>query len=161
MEVIFNRCWVLEIQNEVSTNQSGQITNHIGECGRMVLTLQRHYGQAGGQTAKWKLVFTKFDCMKGDPAGTCPLTLCMSNNLGVQFDVPLFIGGTATRRAHARIACRESRHLLCSLNMLVRKDFGTTKWTPKLKNIQTRLISCIHINRRKKTVKNAVSQFRT
>ena len=23
MEVIFNRCWVLEIQNEVSTNQSG------------------------------------------------------------------------------------------------------------------------------------------
>ena len=92
---------------------------------------------------------------------TCPLTLCMSNNLGVQFDVPLFIGGTATRRAHARIACRESRHLLCSLNMLVRKDFGTTKWTPKLKNIQTRLISCIHINRRKKTVENAVSQFRT
>ena len=30
MEVIFSSCWVLEIQNEVSTNQSGASTNHIG-----------------------------------------------------------------------------------------------------------------------------------
>ena len=28
MEVILNSCWVLEIQNEVSTNQSGSSTNH-------------------------------------------------------------------------------------------------------------------------------------
>ena len=28
MEVIFNRCWVLEIQNEAFTNQSGSSTNH-------------------------------------------------------------------------------------------------------------------------------------
>ena len=39
MEVIFNRCWVLEIQNEVSTNQSGASTNHIVRFGGLVLTL--------------------------------------------------------------------------------------------------------------------------
>ena len=33
MEVIFNSCWVLEIQNEVSTNQIGSSTNHIGRFG--------------------------------------------------------------------------------------------------------------------------------
>ena len=33
MEVIFNRCWVLEIQNEVSANQSWASTNHIGRFG--------------------------------------------------------------------------------------------------------------------------------
>ena len=29
MEAIFNRCWVLEIQNAASANQSGSFTNHI------------------------------------------------------------------------------------------------------------------------------------
>ena len=29
MEAIFNRCWVLEIQNAASANQSGSSTNHI------------------------------------------------------------------------------------------------------------------------------------
>ena len=33
MEVIFNSCWVLEIQNEVSANQIGSSTNHIGRFG--------------------------------------------------------------------------------------------------------------------------------
>ena len=33
MEVIFNSCWVLEIQNEVSANQRGSSTNHIGRFG--------------------------------------------------------------------------------------------------------------------------------
>ena len=33
MEVIFNSCWVLEIQNEVSTNPIGSSTNHIGRFG--------------------------------------------------------------------------------------------------------------------------------
>ncbi len=36
MEAIYKRCWVLEIQNEVSTNQSGASTNHIG---RSILAL--------------------------------------------------------------------------------------------------------------------------
>ena len=33
LEVIFNSCWVLEIQNEVSANQRGSSTNHIGRFG--------------------------------------------------------------------------------------------------------------------------------
>ena len=33
MEVIFNSCWVLEIQNDVSANQRGSSTNHIGRFG--------------------------------------------------------------------------------------------------------------------------------
>ena len=33
MEAIFNRCWVLEIQNAASANQSGASTNHIGRFG--------------------------------------------------------------------------------------------------------------------------------
>ena len=33
LEVIFNSCWVLEIQNEVSANQIGSSTNHIGRFG--------------------------------------------------------------------------------------------------------------------------------
>ena len=89
MEVIFNSCWVLEIQNEVSTNHSGEDTNQIGRseglvvtldkvrctsaifkqvcyCSRFALPLQRHHGHMRGQTAKWKLAFTKFDCMKGE-----------------------------------------------------------------------------------------------
>ena len=30
---VFNSCWVLEIQNEVSANQRGSSTNHIGRFG--------------------------------------------------------------------------------------------------------------------------------
>ena len=33
MEAIFNRCWVLEIQNAAFTNQSGSSTHHIGRFG--------------------------------------------------------------------------------------------------------------------------------
>ena len=33
LEVIFNSCWVLEIQNEVSANQRGSSINHIGRFG--------------------------------------------------------------------------------------------------------------------------------
>ena len=39
MGVIFNSCWVLEIQNEVSTNQSGDDTNQIGRSEGLVVTL--------------------------------------------------------------------------------------------------------------------------
>ena len=39
MEVIFNSCWVLEIQNEVSTNQIGSSTNHIGRFGGLDVIL--------------------------------------------------------------------------------------------------------------------------
>ena len=54
----------LEIKNAAFTNQFGEDTNLIRACRWMVLTLHRHYRQAGGQTAKWKLAFTKFDCME-------------------------------------------------------------------------------------------------
>lgn len=53
----------LDVQNAAFTNQIGEDTNHIWECGRMVLTLYRHYGQVRGQTAKWMLAFTKLACM--------------------------------------------------------------------------------------------------
>ena len=66
MEAIFNRCWVLEIQNAASANQSWASTNHIGRFGGLDVILQRRYGQVRGRTAKWKLAFTKFDCMKGE-----------------------------------------------------------------------------------------------
>ena len=33
MEVIFNSCWVLEIQNAASANLSWASTNHIGRFG--------------------------------------------------------------------------------------------------------------------------------
>ena len=33
-----------DVQNAAFTNQSGASTNYIGECGRMVLTLQRKGG---------------------------------------------------------------------------------------------------------------------
>ena len=56
----------LEIKNAAFTNQFGEDTNLIRACRWMVLTLHRHYREAGGETAKWKLVFTKFDCMKGE-----------------------------------------------------------------------------------------------
>ena len=56
----------LEIKNAAFTNQCGEDTNLIRACRWMVLTLHRHYGQAGGRTAKWKQAFTKFDCMKGE-----------------------------------------------------------------------------------------------
>ena len=52
------------MQNAASANQSGSSTNHIGRFGGLDVILQRHYGQAGGETAKWKLAFTKFDCME-------------------------------------------------------------------------------------------------
>ena len=64
MEAIFNRCWVLEIQNAASTNQSWASTNHIGQFGGLDVISQRRYGQVRGQTAKWMLAFTKFDCME-------------------------------------------------------------------------------------------------
>ena len=41
MEVVFNRCWVFRDAKCASANQSGASTNHIGECGRMVLTLDK------------------------------------------------------------------------------------------------------------------------
>ena len=41
MEVIFKRCWVLEIQNAASTNQSGATTNQIGRSEGLDVTLQR------------------------------------------------------------------------------------------------------------------------
>ena len=41
MEAIFNRCWVLEIQNAASTNQSGATTNHIVRFGGLDVILQR------------------------------------------------------------------------------------------------------------------------
>ena len=41
MEVIFNRCWVLEIQNAASANQSGATTNHIVRFGGLDVILQR------------------------------------------------------------------------------------------------------------------------
>ena len=53
----------LDVQNAAFTNQNGEDTNQIGECGWMVLTLHRHYGQVRGRTAKWMLAFTKFACM--------------------------------------------------------------------------------------------------
>ena len=51
------------IQNMVFTNQNGEDTNQIGECGWMVLTLHRHYGLVRGRTTKWMLAFTKLACM--------------------------------------------------------------------------------------------------
>ena len=51
------------IQNMAVTNQCVEDTYQIGECGRMELTLQRHYGQVRGRTAKWMLAFTKLACM--------------------------------------------------------------------------------------------------
>ena len=52
------------MQNAAFTNQSGASTNQIGRSEELDVILQRHYGQAGGETAKWKLAFTKFDCME-------------------------------------------------------------------------------------------------
>lgn len=43
LEVIFNSCWVLEIQNEVSTNLSWASTNHIGRFGGLGVILQRSF----------------------------------------------------------------------------------------------------------------------
>ena len=57
-------CW--DVQNAAFTNQSGASTNHIVRFGGLDVILQRRYGQVRGQTEKWKLVFTKFDCMKGE-----------------------------------------------------------------------------------------------
>ena len=73
MEVIFNRCWVLEIQNEVSTNQIGwsegldvtldkvsctsAMFKRVWHCSRFALPLRRNHEHMRGQTAKWKLVF--------------------------------------------------------------------------------------------------------
>ena len=37
----FNSCWVLEIQNAASANQSGATTNHIGRFGGLDVILQR------------------------------------------------------------------------------------------------------------------------
>ena len=48
MEAIFNRCWVLEIQNAASANQSWASTNHIGRFGGLDVILQRRYGQVQG-----------------------------------------------------------------------------------------------------------------
>ena len=48
LEVIFNSCWVLEIQNAAFTNQSGASTNHIGRFGGLDVILQRRYGQVRG-----------------------------------------------------------------------------------------------------------------
>ena len=42
----------LDEQNAAFTNQSGENTNLIGECGRMDVTLLRHYEQVEGQAAK-------------------------------------------------------------------------------------------------------------
>ena len=52
------------MQNAAFTNQSGENTNLIGECGRMDVTLLRHYEQVRGRTAKWMLAFTKLACME-------------------------------------------------------------------------------------------------
>ena len=41
MEAIFNRCWVLEIQNAASTNQRGATTNQIGRSEGLDVTLIR------------------------------------------------------------------------------------------------------------------------
>ena len=41
MEAILNRCWVLEIQNAASTNQSGATTNQIGRSEGLDVTLIR------------------------------------------------------------------------------------------------------------------------
>ena len=41
MEAIFNRCWVLEIQNAASTNQRGATTNQIGRSEGLDVILQR------------------------------------------------------------------------------------------------------------------------
>lgn len=41
MEAIFNRCWVLEIQNAASTNQSGATINHIGRSEGLDVTLDK------------------------------------------------------------------------------------------------------------------------
>ena len=41
MEAIFNRCWVLEIQNATSTNQSGATTNQIGRSEGLDVTLDK------------------------------------------------------------------------------------------------------------------------
>ena len=56
----------LDEQNAAFTNQSGENTNLIGECGRMDVTLLRHYEQVRGRTAKWMLAFTKLACMIWD-----------------------------------------------------------------------------------------------
>ena len=39
----------LEIKNAAFTNQCGEDTNLIRACRWMVLTLHRHYGEAGGR----------------------------------------------------------------------------------------------------------------
>ena len=41
LEVIFNSCWVLEIQNAASANLSWASTNHIGRFGGLDVISQR------------------------------------------------------------------------------------------------------------------------
>ena len=38
---VFNSCWVFGDKNAAFTNQIGEDTNQIGECERMVLTLDK------------------------------------------------------------------------------------------------------------------------
>ena len=46
---VFNSCWVFGDKNAAFTNQCGEDTNLIRACRWMVLTLHRHYGEAGGR----------------------------------------------------------------------------------------------------------------
>ena len=66
------------IQNMVFTNQNGEDTNQIGECGWMVLTLHRHYGLVRGRTAKWMLAFTKLACMESGEVLPLDKVSCIS-----------------------------------------------------------------------------------
>ena len=43
LEVIFNSCWVLEIQNAASANLSWASTNHIGRFGGLDVISQRSF----------------------------------------------------------------------------------------------------------------------
>ena len=53
MEVIFNRCWVLEMKNAASANQSWSSTNHIGRFeGSGVRYLKSIYNWEMARTAR-------------------------------------------------------------------------------------------------------------